>query len=93
MRRIIEFYFKFLAGLKEDELLENFTDRNEQLICRSLIAWINTGSHEIIDDFNISISEEQVENYKTVFRKIFLYSGQIAHYNMMMDGKESIKNA
>jgi len=84
MRRIIEFYFKFLAGLKEDELLEKFPDRDEQLICKSLIAWINAGSHEIIDDINISINNEQVDKYREIFKKIFDYSGHIAHYNMMM---------
>jgi wobble nucleotide-excising tRNase len=83
MRRIIEFYFKFLANLKEDELIERFEGQNKA-ICQSLIAWINIGSHEIIDDFNISIQVESIEKYKQVFKQIFENTGHIDHYNMMM---------
>ena len=83
MRRIIEFYFKFLANLNEKDLIDKFND-NEKNICISLIAWFNTGSHEIIDDFNVTISNEQIEIFKNVFKKIFEYTGHIEHYNMMM---------
>lgn len=91
MRRILEFYFKFLAGLNENKLLEKFSN-NEKVICKSLIAWINVGSHDIIDDFNISITNEQLEIFKKVFKKIFEETGHIAHYNMMMgiDDQEKI---
>lgn len=83
MRRIIEFYFKFLANLNENDLINEF-DGIEKNICKSLVAWINTGSHEIIDDFNVTISNEQIENFKNVFKRVFEYTGHIKHYNMMM---------
>lgn len=83
MRRIIEFYFKFLANLNENNLIDQFNGI-EKNICKSLIAWINTGSHEIIDDFNVTISNEQIENFRNVFKKIFEYTGHIEHYNMMI---------
>jgi wobble nucleotide-excising tRNase len=88
MRRIIEFYFKFLANLKDDELIEKFEEKNKA-ICQSLIAWINIGSHEIIDDFNISIQPENIEKYKQVFKQIFEHTGHVEHYNMMMGKAES----
>lgn len=87
MRRIIEFYFKFLANLNENDLINKF-DGIEKNICKSLIVWINIGSHEIIDDFNVTISNEQLENFRNVFKKIFEYTGHIKHYNMMMGVNE-----
>lgn len=90
MRRIIEFYFKFLANLNENNLINQFNGI-EKNIFKSLIAWINTGSHEIIDDFNVTISNEQIEIFKNVFKNIFEYTGHIEHYNMMMGvNKENI---
>lgn len=83
MRRIIEFYFKFLSNIDENKLIEKF-DKNEQVICKSLFAWVNAGSHEIIDDYNISFSNEQIDKFKSVFKKIFEITGHIEHYNMMM---------
>lgn len=84
MRRIIEFYFKFLSNLNEEDLLSKF-DGKEKNVCKSLIAWVNFGSHEIIDDFNFSITDEQKVMYKNVFKKIFEQTGHIGHYNMMMN--------
>lgn len=83
MRRIIEFYFNFLANINENELIEK-CDKNEQVICKSLFAWVNAGSHEIIDDYNISISNEQIDKFRIVFKKIFEITGHIDHYNMMI---------
>lgn len=83
MRRIIEFYFKFLANIDENKMIDQF-DKNEQLICKSLFAWVNAGSHEIIDDYNISFPNGQIDKFKNVFKKIFEITGHIEHYNMMM---------
>lgn len=84
MRRIIEFYFNTLANLKEDELIEKFEDQAEKNICRSLIAWINIGSHEVFDDLNFIPTNESIEKYKEVFKRIFEITGHTSHYNMMM---------
>lgn len=83
MRRVIEFYFTILANMKEDEILENFEEQNEKIICRSLISWLNVGSHEVFDDINYSVDAD-IDKYKKVFKKIFEGTGHIAHYNMMM---------
>lgn len=84
MRRIIEYYFTILGGLEDDNIIEKFTCKEEQLICRSLLAWINEGSHEVFDDLNISMTVENRELYKQVFKRIFEIEDQINHYNMMM---------
>ncbi len=47
MRRIIENYFKMLGGYKDDDLIKKFISKEEQEIFRSLISWINDGSHGI----------------------------------------------
>ncbi len=85
MRRIIEFYFNTLANINEENLPDKFQDQNEKTICRSLIAWMNIGSHEIFDDINYSFLEANIEKYKEVFKKIFEATNHLAHYNMMMN--------
>ncbi len=84
MRRIIEFYFKLLGKYGDDDLIRKFNTKEEQEICRSLICWINDGSHSINDDLFIELQDRTVENYNKVFREIFLYTDNIGHYNMMM---------
>jgi wobble nucleotide-excising tRNase len=84
MRRIIENYFKLLGKFGDDELIQNFPNGEEQEICRSLISWINDGSHSINDDLFIELQDRTVEMYKSVFRNIFIYTKHEGHYNMMM---------
>ncbi len=88
MRRIIEFYFKLLADINYDRLMNHF-EGDEKIICRSLISWINIGSHEIFDDVNFSITDESIDKFKKVFKKIFEFTGHIQHYNMMMGINEN----
>ncbi len=89
MRRIIEFYFKLLADLNEEELINEFVDERDKQICGSLISWINVGSHEVFDDCNYTPSED-IEKFKEIFKNIFEKTGHIAHYNMMMGINENI---
>lgn len=84
MRRIIEFYFKILANLNEEELFDKFKDETEKKICRSLISWINVGSHDVFSDIDYAPQPEEIEKFKEVFKKIFEITRQIEHYNMMM---------
>lgn len=84
MRRIIENYFGMLGKKKDDSLISCFTEPEEQMIARSLIAWINDGSHSIPDDLYIDSYTDAVPKYKEVFKKMFYESGHKAHYNMMM---------
>lgn len=85
MRRIIEYYFKILANLNEEEIINKFENENDKKICRSLLSWINVGSHEVFDDINYIPNPNEIDNYKRVFKSIFENTDHIAHYNMMMN--------
>ncbi len=84
MRRVIEFYFNTLADLKEEELINKFNNETDKKICRSLITWINVGSHDAFFDIDYSPSPDEISKYKDIFKKIFEETGHISHYNMMM---------
>lgn len=84
MRRIIEHYFKLLGKYGDDDLINKFSTGEEQEICRSLICWINEGSHTIPDDLYIEQHDDTKEKYLMIFKKIFEEMNQIEHYNMMM---------
>lgn len=84
MRRIIENYFKILGNYQYITLIEQFTSYEEQIICKSLISWINDGSHSISDDLYIEIQDTSINKYLDIFKRIFEVSGHQGHYNMMM---------
>ncbi|MDR6459924.1 wobble nucleotide-excising tRNase [Chryseobacterium vietnamense] len=88
MRRIIENYFKLLGKFGDDDLIEKFESKEEQNICRSLISWINDGSHSINDDLFIELPDRTIENYKKVFKDIFIKTDHEGHYNMMFGIEE-----
>nr|VFK33333.1 MAG: Wobble nucleotide-excising tRNase [Candidatus Kentron sp. MB]VFK76122.1 MAG: Wobble nucleotide-excising tRNase [Candidatus Kentron sp. MB] len=86
MRRIIENYFKILGKYEnDDELVAKFPNKEEQEICRSLLSWINDGSHHIPDDLFIESREDITDRYFKVFEDIFKHTNQEGHYRMMMD--------
>ncbi len=89
MRRIIENYFKLLGKYGDDDLIQKFETKEEQEICRSLISWINDGSHSINDDLYIELQDRTIETYKKVFKDIFLLTNHEGHYNMMMNINEN----
>ncbi|MFG0453394.1 AAA family ATPase [Shewanella algae] len=84
MRRILENYFKILGKFSDNDIESNFENLEEQQVCRSLLYWINDGSHCLPDDLFIQSQNDTVDIYRNVFRDVFKYSGHIAHYNMMM---------
>lgn len=84
MRRIIENYFKILGKYGDDDLIKKFDNSQDQEICRSLICWINDGSHSIPDDLFIEHQDATIEKYFEVFKRIFVQMGHLEHYNMMM---------
>ena len=85
MRRIIESYFKLLGKYGDDDLIGKFDNKEKQEICRSLICWINDGSHGVSDDLYVELQDRTVENYKSVFKDIFILTNHEGHYNMMME--------
>ena len=91
MRRIIENYFKILGGFKDDRgIILKFPNHQEQEICRSLLCWINDGSHTIPDDLFIEKMDETVDKYMAVFKNIFVHSNHEEHYKMMMRESEAV---
>lgn len=85
LRRILETYFKMLGGIDLDKIHDRF-DGNDKLACRSLLSWVNDGSHSAHDDLYVAVDDTTVERYLDVFRRIFEAEGHAEHYNMMMAG-------
>lgn len=92
MRRIIENYFKMLGGYKDDDLIQQFNSKEEKEIFRSLICWINDGSHSISDDLFIEAPNDIVDKYLKVFEDIFILTKHKGHYNMMMGIENTANN-
>jgi wobble nucleotide-excising tRNase len=92
MRRIIENYFKILGKFTDDGLVERFNTFEEQQICRSLISWINDGSHTISDGLYVQTPDDSAEKYLNVFEKVFEHTNNHGHYLMMM-GQESPRSS
>jgi len=91
MRRILENFFSILGNKKDDFLISKFDNHEEKEICRSLLCWMNEGSHTINDDLYIQEPTETVKNYLNVFKKIFALTGNEGHYDMMMQKNEENK--
>jgi wobble nucleotide-excising tRNase len=95
LRRILEYYFNILGGLDYEKAISKF-EGEEQIICKSLISWVNDGSHFINDDLVVDAEPENVEKYLKVFELIFDKMGHKSHYEMMMNNnvkKEENANA
>ncbi|MDF9809184.1 wobble nucleotide-excising tRNase [Aurantimicrobium minutum] len=83
MRRILETYFNVLGGIDNQAIVAKF-EGEDQIICRSLLSWVNAGSHSIFDDLDFTQTESSVESNLRVFRQIFKEQQQEGHYTMMM---------
>lgn len=90
MRRIIENYFKILGKYHYDDLIKSFANIEEQEICRSMVCWINDGSHTIPDDLFIQSNDDSKEKFFAVFEKIFINTNHHEHYRMMMGIKNEV---
>ena len=84
LRRILENYFKFLGNKWDYDLIAAFTNAQEKEICRSLLCWVNDGSHTIPDDLHIQHGDDSSQRYLDVFKKIFDYTKNQGHYEMMI---------
>ncbi len=83
LRRILENYFKFFGGIEPRDICAKLSGR-EQMICSSLLSWVNDGSHYAQDDIYVSIDKGVVQSYLKVFHLIFKLAEHEAHYKMMM---------
>ena len=84
MRRVYETYFKVLGKYDDNDILQKFPSLQEKEICRSLLCWVNDGSHCVPDDYSVIPDQEQAERYLKVFKQVFEVTGHVQHYNMMM---------
>ena len=83
LRRILENYYTILGNVDSDQICNHFQGE-EKLICKSLFSWVNDGSHSAFDALYVSIDGSMVDNYLSVFKRIFKETDHIAHYKMMM---------
>lgn len=87
MRRILEQYFHTVGNGSPNnyngKFLELFNDE-DRLIVKSLLSFINDGSHSIMDGLYMAPSSNLNENAFRIFKEVFKKSGHINHYNMMM---------
>lgn len=86
MRRILEYYFNIIGGLNYEAEVNKFQGE-EQILFKSLVSWINDGSHYINDDLVVYTELESIEKQLEVFKKIFYALGHDSHYEMMMNRK------
>jgi len=84
MRRILENFFSILGNKRDDFLIGKFQTQEEREICRSLLSWVNEGSHTFSDDLYIEAPDGMIVKYLKVFQDIFKHTRNIGHYNMMM---------
>lgn len=84
LRRILENYFSILGTKRDDVLINKFASQEEREICRSLLSWVNEGSHTLPDDLFVEAPDGTINKYIEVFKNIFVYTENIGHYNMMM---------
>ena len=89
MRRILEHYFKILGGIDPTVICDQFTG-SDQLICKSLMSWVNDGSHSASDDLYLAVGQEVISTYERVFKLIFDRTNQFGHYDMMMGTPPSV---
>lgn len=85
MRRILENYFKILGNLDYKDIYTKFEDVQEKRICKSLISWINDGSHTIHDELFVQQQDELNSLYIKIFEDIFKKMEHEKHYKMMME--------
>lgn len=83
MRRILENYFKFFGGIDPRDICAKLPGK-DQMICGSLLSWVNDGSHYAQDDIFVALDQGAVDGYLKVFQLIFKLSGHESHYKMMM---------
>lgn len=83
MRRILEVYFRVIGKIGE-EVVDKL-DVGLQLPARSLLSWVNDGSHEIRWDLDSSHTNLDSDLYFQTFERIFDATGQKGHYDMMMN--------
>lgn len=88
MRRILECYFKEMAGEKTYRMCRDNFHGIERIQFENLCSMINSGSHSAWEPVEVSVDENTIETYKGIFKKTFDNANQTGHYEMMMEFSE-----
>ncbi|MGB6145940.1 MAG: hypothetical protein WBG33_16745, partial [Rhodanobacter sp.] len=56
----------------------------DKLICKSLLSWVNAGSHFVDDPLFVSHGDVAHETFLRIFKEIFVKMRHEGHYRMMM---------
>ena len=87
MRRILEQYFHTIGNGNPNnnnkELINSF-DEKDRLLVKSLLSYVNDGSHTIMDGLYIVPDENLNQIAFKIFKQIFEKLGHKNHYMMMM---------
>ncbi len=87
MRRILEQYFHTIGNGNPNnnnkELINSF-DEKDRLLVKSLLSYVNDGSHTIMDGLYIVPDENLNQTAFKIFKQIFEKLGHKNHYMMMM---------
>lgn len=89
MRKILETYFVRLGGYdKRTIIFDIFPDNTEeQIIAKSLLKWMDEGSHGSISALYAGDPDAINYRYLEVFHQIFTRLGHEAHYMMMIKNR------
>lgn len=85
MRRILETFARLIGYDHIKTMIESIDNSTieDPLIARSLLVWMNEGSHAVSEDF-FHCEQAPQEGFQRVFKQIFDEIGYIDHYNTMM---------
>lgn len=83
MRRILETYVETVGGINKKKIEELFPE-DERVLCSSLLAWTNSGSHRLLDDDGWETSPNQNAVWLSIFENIFKYANHERHYEKML---------
>lgn len=92
MRRILEQYFHTIGNGNINNGNKDFINQfkeEDRIIVKSLLSYINDGSHSIMDGLYVSPDVNLNENAFRIFREIFEKSKHLSHYKMMMGETEN----
>ena len=87
MRRILEQYFHTIGNGNPNNSNKEFINKfneEDRLIVKSLLSFVNDGSHSIMEGLYMAPDINLNQNAFRLFRKIFKELGHINHYKMMM---------
>lgn len=92
MRRILEQYFHTIGNgninNNNNDFISQFKEE-DRIIVKSLLSYINDGSHSIMDGLYVSPDVNLNENAFRIFREIFEKLEHLSHYKMMMGETEN----